>query len=95
LEVSVPVAAVNVAVVAAAGTVTVDGTVRTLAIEPPIVTAAPPLGAAVDRVTVQVVLAFEARVPVAHCSEETRTATFRERLALLEEPLSEAVTLAV
>lgn len=85
----------NVAVVAAAATVTDDGTVRTLAIEPPIVTAAPPVGAAVDRVTVQVVLAFDPRVPVAHCSEETTAARLSESVALLEEPLSEAVTLAL
>ena len=90
-----PVVTVNVALVAAAATVTDDGTVRTLAIAPPIVTAAPPAGAAADRVTVQVVLAFEPRVPVPHCSHETTAATLRERVALLEEPLSEAVTLAV
>jgi hypothetical protein len=90
-----PVAAVNVAVVAAAATVTVDGRVRTFAIAPPIVTAAPPAGAAADSVTVQVVLPLGPRVPVAHCTEETRAATLRERLALLEEPLSEAVTVAL
>jgi len=86
---------VNVAVVAAAATVTDAGTVRTLAIAPPIVTTAPPAGATLVRVTVQVVLALETRVPVAHCRVETSTGAESVRFTGAEEPLSDAVTVAV
>jgi len=82
-------------VVAAAGMVTEDGSVRILAIAPPIVTIAPPAGAAFVRVTVHVVLVFDARVPVAHCSEETSTEAESARLTNFEEPFREAVTVAV
>ena len=94
-DVRVAVVAVNVAVAAPAATVTDDGTVRMPAIPPPSVTTEPPAGAAPDMVTVQVVLAFDPRAPVPHCSEDSTVETFRERVALPEEPLSEAVTVAL
>ena len=46
--------AVNVALVALAGTVTEAGSMRTLAMAPEIVTTTPPAGAAPAKVTVQV-----------------------------------------
>jgi len=94
-DVTEPVLAVNVALVAAAATVTDGGTVRTLAIAPLIVTAAPPAGAAFVRVMVQMVLAFEARVPVAHCREETSIELESTMFTAFEKPFSDAVTAAV
>ena len=85
----------NVAVVVAPATVTEEGTVRTFAMAPPMITATPVTGAAFVRVTVQVVLVFEARVPVAHCREETSTGAESVRCTGAEEPLSDAVTVAV
>lgn len=90
-----PVAAVNVAVVALAGTVTEAGNVRTLAIAPVTVTVAPPAGAALFKVTVQVVLPLEARVVAAHFRVETSTGFAREMVELLDELLYEAVTVAL
>jgi len=86
---------VNVALVAAAPTVTDVGTVRTLAIAPPIVTTAPAAGATFVNVTVQVVLAFDARAPAAHWTDEIRTGAESVRFTGAEEPLSDAVTVAV
>jgi hypothetical protein len=48
-----------------------------------------------DRVTVQVVLAFEARLAEAHCREETVTGATSEIVAGTEAPLNVAVTVAV
>lgn len=84
----------KVAVVPATATVTDAGTLRTLAIAPAIVTVAP-VGAALVRVTVQVVLAFDPRAPPAHCKEETSTGAESVRLTGAEEPFSDAVTVAV
>jgi hypothetical protein len=44
---------------------------------------------------VQVALALEARVEGVHCREEIRTAAVRETVAPLEEPLRDAVIVAV
>lgn len=85
----------NVAVVVAPGTVTEEGTVRTFAMAPPMVTATPVTGAAFVRVTVQVVLVFEARVPVAHCREETSMELESTMFTDLEKPFSDAVTVTV
>ena len=68
------VVALKVAEVAAAATVTDAGTVR-VALVLVNVTAAPPVGAAWVRVTVQVLEAFGPRVVGLQASEETRTAT--------------------
>ena len=78
-----------------AGTVTEAGNVRTLAIAPEMATVAPPAGAALVNVTVQVVLALETRVAAVHCREEIRTGAVRDTVALLEKPLRDAVTVAV
>ena len=79
-------------VVAAAATVTEPGTVRTFAMPPDSVRAAPVVGAAFARVTVHVVLELEVRDAAAHCSEETSTGATSEIVADLEELLREAVT---
>ncbi len=69
-ESSAPVLAVNVADVALAATFTEDGTVNTdEALLESVTTVL--LVADFDRVTVQVVLALDARVAAAHCSEDT------------------------
>ena len=68
----VPAVALKLAVVAVAGTVTEAGTVR-FALLDDNVTVVPPVGAAFDRVTVQVVLAFEARLEAVHVSEDKLT----------------------
>jgi hypothetical protein len=91
----VPVLAVNVALVALAGTVTEAGNVRMPAMPPAIVTAAPPAGAAPVKVTVQVVLPLEARIEAVHWTEETTTSAVSERVAVGEEPLRDAVMVAV
>ena len=69
-ETSAPVLAVNVAEVALAATLTEDGTVnRDGALLESVTTVL--LVVDFARVTVQVVLALEARLAAAHCSEET------------------------
>jgi hypothetical protein len=57
-------------VVAAAGTVTETGKVSTLGMAPEMATTAPLVGAALFKVTVQVVVEFEESVAAAHCREE-------------------------
>jgi hypothetical protein len=94
LEVNAPAVAVKVAVVEPAGTVTVAGVVRAVVLLASVVTA-PPVAAAALRVTVHVTLALGATAPLAQAREETSTGTFKESDALAEEPLSEAVTVAV
>jgi hypothetical protein len=89
------VLAVKVAVVAVAGTVTEAGSVRTFAMAPERGTTAPPVGAALVKVTVQVVLALEAKLVATHCTDEMKTEAVREREAGCEEPLREAVMVAV
>src|SRR5579863_4306225 len=91
----VPVLAVNVALVALAGTVTEAGNVRMPAMPPAIVTTAPPAGAAPFKVTVQVVLPLEDREAAAQWTEETSTSAVSERVVVGEEPLRDAVMVAV
>jgi hypothetical protein len=57
--------------------------------------AAPPVGAALLRVTVQVLEAFGPRLVGLHASEETTTDGDRVMVALAELPLYVAVTVAV
>ena len=66
----VPALAVKVAVAAPAATVTDAGTVNVLLLEERLTTV-PPLGAASDRVTVQVEDEADSRVAGLHCSAET------------------------
>jgi hypothetical protein len=89
------VVAENVAVVAFARMVTDVGIVRTPVIPPVSVTDAPPLGAALVAVTVHRVPEFDASVVLRQEREESSTGADNETVALLEEPLREAVSVAV
>jgi len=82
----VVVVALNVAVFAAAATVTDAGTVSVelLFVK---VTVAPPVGAACVSVTVQVLEAFCPRLVGLHASDETSTEAVRLMLVLAELPL--------
>jgi hypothetical protein len=88
------VLAVNVAEEAPAGTVTDEGTVNTFdaLLES---TTAVVLVADCESVTVQVVVALEARVADAHCSEVIVGRAVSERVAGWDEPFKVAVTVAV
>jgi hypothetical protein len=91
----VPVLAVKLTVVAAAGTVTETGKVRMLGMAPEIVTNAPPVGAGLVKLMVQVVVAFEDSVAAAHCRAETRTGAVSESATGVVAPFREAVMVAV
>ena len=78
--------ALKVAEVAAAATMTDAGTVR-VALVFDKATEAPPAGAALDKVTVQVLEALGPRLVGAQAREETRTAAERVMLVLAELPL--------
>ena len=78
-----------------ARTETDEGIENTFGIAPERVTETPPEGAGLEMVTVQEVLAFDARAEAAHCREETTGAVTSEMVAALEEPLREAVTVAL
>ena len=82
-----PVVPVAEAVVEPAATVTEAGTVRPANPVAARVTVAPPAGAALDRVTLQLLLLFGPSVVGLHASYETTTEVTRLRVALLEEPL--------
>jgi hypothetical protein len=93
-ETRVPVLAVNVAEVAFAATLTEDGTVsRDEALLESVTTVL--LVVDFDRVTVQVVLALEARLAAAHCSEDMVGRVASESVTGLDEPFNVAVTVAV
>ena len=92
-EPKAPVLAVNVAEVAFAATVTEGGTVNADgALFERVTTLLPAVD--FERVTVQVVLALEARVAAAHCRDETAGKVVRERFAVVDKPFSVAVTVA-
>jgi hypothetical protein len=81
--------AVNAAVVAPAVTATEVGTESSVLFEARD-TAAPPVGAAALRVTVQVAEAFDARLAAPHCSADRAAVAegaVREMAAVLETPL--------
>ena len=88
------VVALNVAVVAAAATVTDAGTVKA-ALLSEIAIVAPPVGAALLKVTVQVLEAFGPRLVGLHASEDTTTGATRLTVAFAELPLYVAVTVAL
>ena len=93
--VRVPVEAVKVAEVALAGTLTEEGTFNAVEALLASATTELPVGA-LDRATVQVALALDARVAGAHCSEVRVTgAATSERVAGTEEPFKVAVMVAV
>jgi hypothetical protein len=80
------VLAVNGPVVEPAVTITVAGTVnddRPLALK---ATETPPVPAAFDRVTIQLLLAFAPKVAGVHCSEEITVAAVRLTSTLCDEP---------
>ena len=88
------VVALKVAEEAPAVTVTHAGTVSVgLVLDR--VTIAPPAGAPLVRVTVQVLEALLPRLLGLQASEEISTGATRDRLAEVEIPLREAVTVAV
>jgi hypothetical protein len=91
---TVVVVALNVAVVAAAATVTDVGTVR-VALVLVSVTTAPPDGAACVSVTVQVLDAFGPRLVGLHASVDTKTDAARLIVAFAELLLYVAVTVAL
>jgi hypothetical protein len=88
------VEALKVAEVEPAATVTEAGIVSAVLVSVR-VTDAPPVGAALLTVTVQVLEAFGPRLVGLHASEETTTDGDRVMVALAELPLYVAVTVAV
>jgi hypothetical protein len=94
-ELMVAVLTVKVAVVPADATVADAGAVSTFAIAPPIVTDAPPVGAGWFNVTVHVVLVFDPRLDVPQLSDDTSTGATSEMPKVLDDPFSEALSVAV
>jgi hypothetical protein len=88
------VVALNVAVVAAAATVTDTGTVRVVLVLVS-VTNAPPAGATLVSVTVQVLEAFRPKLVGLQASDDTRAGATRLTFALAELLLYVAVTVAL
>ena len=88
------VVALNVAVDAAAATVTEAGTVSVVLVFVS-VTDAPPAGATLVRVTVQVLEAFGPRLAGLHASVDTSTGATRVTVAFAELLLYVAVTVAL
>jgi hypothetical protein len=85
----------KLAAVAFCAITTEAGIVRTLLTEAKIATAAPPAGAALDNVTVQVVLPFDVSPAAAHFKDETRGRVAKAMVELPVVPLREAVTVAL
>ncbi len=77
------------------GTTAEAGIVRTLLTEAEIATEVPPTGAALDKVTVQVVAPLDVSPATAHCREEIRGRVAKAIVALVVVPLREAVTVAL
>src|SRR5438094_2917377 len=85
----------KVAVVAVAATDTEAGTVRAPIALLDSATVAPPAGAALDRVTVQVVVDDAARLVLAHCSKDTVIGAVTVIVIGWLDPFSAAVMTAV
>ena len=92
---TVPVLAWKVALGDPPATFTVPGTVSVPDAVLPIVTVTPPAGAALLRVTVQVVEAFEFKLGAPHASDVTVVGDTREIVADVLEPFRDAVRVAV
>ena len=90
----VPAVARKVAVVAAAATVTEAGVVRTVLLSVS-VTTVPPVGAALDSITVQVLLPDELRLVGEQAREVSVTEATRLIAAVLETPPRVAVTVVL
>ena len=86
---------VKLADIALAGISTEAGTCKTVEAELEREMALPPVGAALDKVTVQVVLVLAVREVALHCREERVAGAINEIVVGLEELLTEAVTVAV
>ena len=80
--------------VALAGTATEAGTLSAVAVLAR-VTDIPPVGAALETVTVQEVLAFCARLAAAHWSDDTSAGASRATDACTDEPFRVALKVAV
>ena len=93
-EVMTVVLAVNAALVVAAATVTDAGTVKIPLLEERETVVAPD-GALPDNAIVQVVLAFEARLDAAHCSEDSVKGACKLMVVVAEPPLRVAVMVAL
>ena len=85
----------NVAVVAAAATVTDAGTVNAEVALLESVTVVPPVGAALERVTVHVVVEDAGMVVFVHCSDVSVIGAVTVSVADWVVPLSVAVTIGV
>ena len=81
--------------VAFAATVTEAGAVSVGAALLESATTAPLVGAAFDNVTVQVDTAFAPRLLGAHTTEDTRAGATKDTVVDVEDPFSEAVSVAV
>jgi hypothetical protein len=94
LPVTVPAVAAKVAEVAPAATVTFAGTVRAVALldKPTLV---PPVGAALEMLTVQVAVPLEGRVVGAQARDDTPIAADNETVAVVEDAPNAAVTTAL
>jgi hypothetical protein len=90
-----PVEMPKVAEDALAGTVTEAGAVKVGAALFDSVTTEPPAGAALDRVTAQEAAPLELRAFGVHCKDETLPGVCRETVVDAEDPLSEAVRVAI
>jgi hypothetical protein len=92
--VNAPAVAVNAVEIALAETVADGGMVSSgeLSLS---VTTVPPVGAACERVTVQMVPALGERVAAAHCSAAMRIAGVKEMFAVFAEPFREAVIVTI
>jgi hypothetical protein len=94
LDFTVPAVAVKLAEVAPAGTVTEAGTDRAELLDES-VTVAPPAGAACDSVTAQVEVPPEVTVVGVHCAASVVDPGATATDAVVELPLSDAVTVTV
>jgi len=81
--------------VAADATVTEAGTVRAEVLLLERATTEPPEGAALERVTVQVVVEEAVRVMLAHCREAGAAAESNDRLEVASTPFRVALAVAV
>jgi hypothetical protein len=88
------VVAVKAAELAPAGTDTEGGTARTVVVSLR-ATIAPRAGAALERVSLQDAFAFAGRLVGVHDSAETRIGAIRAMDVFAEEPLRDAVMVAV
>jgi hypothetical protein len=95
LDVIEPTLTEKLVEVAFCGKTAEAGIVRTLLTEAEMATEAPPAGAALDNVTVQVVLPLDASPAAAHFKDETRGRVPNAIVALPVVPLREAVTVAL